>query len=349
MRSIAIDDATETIYAVSAKYNIYKQAMRTMSPTSNWTLVAEKGDVHSIAIDRDTIYCAASDKMVYKQTLSTMTSKSDWSFAAKGSVTSIAIGGDSMYGVGPDHLVYKKALSSSGGWEKAGSGYVRSLAVDGDTVYGVGMSKRVWQQSVTSMSPSSQWSLAAAGDVLAVVLTSKADPGQTISLAAIGPVGHHKLSLGEIRLEMAKRAFSLMGATSEHKHKHKLANSKRSSSHQTDDKVSLAASADLSKEGYKAVASTCCPLEMSRFLNRLISHRGWRVCNEGSLQSLVAWYYCDKQSRTFSELTQETMKATEGDCAWIGTEDICPKMSKSCAHYPDTAGRRRACKQHPHK
>jgi len=106
--------------------------------------------------------------------------------------------------------------------------------------------------------------------------------------------------------------------------------------------ASVASSAEFSESGYSQVALLCCPQEMSRYVERLIADRSFKVCNEGSLQSLVAWYYCDGQERTFSELKEEISSASEGDCAWIGA-DGCPKMSEECVQFPATAGRRRSC------
>jgi hypothetical protein len=104
------------------------------------------------------------------------------------------------------------------------------------------------------------------------------------------------------------------------------------------------ASADLSQEGYVAVAAICCPLEMSVFTTRLIIHLGFVVCDEGSLQGLVAWYYCKNQTRSFEELVSECVGAADGECAWIGTESQCPERSPNCPTFPEKVGtRRRTC------
>jgi len=365
--SITVDG--DTIFSVGSDKQVYKQAMSTMSTSSDWAL-AGKGSLLSVAIDGDMIYGVGDDNQIYKQVLSTMSPSSDWSWAGKGDVTAIAIDGDSIYGVGMDHLVYKQTLSamSTGEWSLAGRGFIRDIAIDGDTIYATGLSKRVWQQSLATMTPTSQWSLAGAGDVLSLATTSKSQmsnpcEGQELSLITkLASIVSHpaNASTAEIRLEMARRAFALMGPQEETISSSKTrysnvsktgaekepASTSAVSKDQPQEKVSLAASVELSQEGYSAVASICCPLEMSRYTERLITHRGFKVCDEGSLQSLVAWYYCANQSQTFSELAKATMKAIDGDCAWVGTESSCPEMSKTCSRFPDTAGRRRACVQH---
>jgi hypothetical protein len=105
------------------------------------------------------------------------------------------------------------------------------------------------------------------------------------------------------------------------------------------------ATAELSEEGYAAVAMICCPLEMSIYTERLIEHLGFVVCNDGSLQGMVAWFYCQNQTRTFQELVDDSIAGAASECAWVGTEEQCPDMSPNCASFPDTtAHRRRTCR-----
>lgn len=170
MTSITVNG--DTMYGIGKDQQVYKQLLSSMGPSSNWTLAA-RGKILSTAIDGDTIYGVADDKQVYRQALSTMTPYSAWSWASKGDVTSIAIDGDTIYGVGNDHLVYKQTLSTMhvGWWSLAGAGFVQSIAIDAGNIYGTGISNRVWRQALSTLTPTSDWSLAAAGDVLAVAFS----------------------------------------------------------------------------------------------------------------------------------------------------------------------------------
>jgi hypothetical protein len=104
------------------------------------------------------------------------------------------------------------------------------------------------------------------------------------------------------------------------------------------------ATAELSEAGYLVLATLCCPLEMSLFAERVVQHLGFVVCNEGSLNGMVAWFYCKNQTRTFAELVADSINAANGECAWVGSESKCPTMSENCPHFPDNgAHRRRNC------
>lgn len=62
------------------------------------------------------------------------------------------------------------------------------------------------------------------------------------------------------------------------------------------------------------------------------------------MQGVVAWYYCKNQTRSFSELVEETIAGADGNCAWVGNETQCPEPSPNCPYFPDTAAhRRRSC------
>jgi hypothetical protein len=101
----------------------------------------------------------------------------------------------------------------------------------------------------------------------------------------------------------------------------------------------------LNEKGYSEASECCCPLEMTMFIKRIITNEGFVVCDEGSLQGLVAWYYCKNQTRSFAELSDEVSKGPDGDCPWLGTESACPKRSINCPSFPvdNTAHRRRTC------
>lgn len=175
-------------------------------------------------------------------------------------------------------------------------------------------------------------------------------------------------TMTEIRLEMAKRALTIVDVEEQPSEKARRsltapaieedspsiseelesANESKTRQDMPADIVNGAytsgANAGLDEEGYSTVAQICCPLEMSVYATRVITHFGYKICNEGSLQGLVAWYYCANQSRSLAELVEEINDAEDGDCAWIGTESDCPVMSANCPHFPDNSGhRRREC------
>jgi len=177
--------------------------------------------------------------------------------------------------------------------------------------------------------------------------------------------------IAEIRLEMARRALMIVGEEDRHSRSLKGDTSPSEATSPSEGKSDTSPSeasesdsgvrsdlpedvvhnndtsgstASLDQAGYEAISQCCCPLEMSVYAERLITHFGFKVCNEGSLQGLVAWYYCKNQSRTFQELADESMNAADGDCAWVGTESSCPVQSKNCPNFPDNSGhRRRTC------
>jgi len=171
------------------------------------------------------------------------------------------------------------------------------------------------------------------------------------------PSSNDTSHLAGIRLEMARRALMIMhereGPAEESKESI-MARANRSSpkegleANQPEDvtrpQVLSGSTAGLNEQGYAGVSACCCPLEMSIYTERIITHFGFKVCNQGSLEGLVAWYYCQNQSRTFQELADEALDAADGECAWIGTESACPTMSANCPSFPDTSGhRRRVC------
>lgn len=151
-------------------------------------------------------------------------------------------------------------------------------------------------------------------------------------------------SLEATRVQMAKRALAPMVAPS-------TPSMKRGAADEADavvEATSMSGSTvQLNEKGYKEVATICCPLECTVYARRIITHKGFVVCDEGSLQGLVAWYYCANQSRAFADLSNEIDNAADGPCAWIGTESACPKRSVNCPSFPteNSAHRRRTCGQ----
>jgi hypothetical protein len=159
--------------------------------------------------------------------------------------------------------------------------------------------------------------------------TSETANDSTSELAAV--------KLQSIRAEMAMRAFEVGDEDEELQQPVPI-------DENTDPSYISGSTASLDQTGYKALASICCPLEMSVFAQRLVNHLGFVVCNDGSLEGIVAWYYCANQTRTFAEMTEDVIAGADGDCAFIGTESGCPTPSSNCPWFPDTsAHRRRNC------
>lgn len=158
------------------------------------------------------------------------------------------------------------------------------------------------------------------------------------------PVGDEFSARAAIRLEMARRALMVEDEDEDFEEYTQM---EQPVDETFDPDMISGANAELSEEGYSAIATICCPLEMSQFAERLINQLGFVVCDEGSLQGMVAWYYCKNQTRTFVEMVEESIAAAQaqGECAWVGTESSCPEMSANCPHFPDaTAHRRRSCR-----
>jgi hypothetical protein len=52
------------------------------------------------------------------------------------------------------------------------------------------------------------------------------------------------------------------------------------------------ATAPLDAEGFKAVTSLCCPVEVEAFFNRLLDDLGYDVCSKTHVQGLMHWFSC---------------------------------------------------------
>lgn len=111
VHAITLDDGT--IYATGVDTlktldgGIFKQALSTLSPYSNWTLIGY-GSMSSIAVHNSpsgkVMYGVGSNSSwLYKQSLATMASNNVWMVASVFSLSSVAISGDLVYGVSRDH------------------------------------------------------------------------------------------------------------------------------------------------------------------------------------------------------------------------------------------------------
>merc|ERR1719218_325711 len=51
-------------------------------------------------------------------------------------------------------------------------------------------------------------------------------------------------------------------------------------------------SASLDAEGFRAVTSLCCPMEMEVFFTKLLDSLGYNVCSVPHIQGLMHWFHC---------------------------------------------------------
>lgn len=185
--------------------------------------------------------------------------------------------------------------------------------------------------------------VAAANAFTGHVVAPDAESNATESSAANSTLNSSPYSIANstpfsIRLDMALRALRDDGSTDD------STSDEQPVDDAFDPDMISGSSAELAEAGYGAVAELCCPIEMATFTERAIKHLGFVVCNEGSLQGMIAWYYCKNQTRTFQELVEDVVAGSDGECAWIGTASSCPTLSQNCPSFPDTAGhRRRSC------
>lgn len=160
VHAITLDDGN--IYATGVDQlkalegGIFKQAISTLSPYSNWTLIGY-GSMSSIAIHNSPcgkiMYGVGSNNnsWLYKQNLATMASNNVWMVASVFSLTSVAISGDLVYGVSRDHpgQLYKANVNlmheysglgkaTSGGWETvAAASDVKSLTIASGAIFAI--------------------------------------------------------------------------------------------------------------------------------------------------------------------------------------------------------------------
>merc|ERR1719221_1438043 len=67
---------------------------------------------------------------------------------------------------------------------------------------------------------------------------------------------------------------------------------------------SIGSTADLTEEGYAAVAGTCCTSDMEEFARRVVADLGLVVCNEGGLSGVVGYHTCEKGVQTLAKLIE---------------------------------------------
>jgi len=106
----------------------------------------------------------------------------------------------------------------------------------------------------------------------------------------------------------------------------------------------IGATAELTEEGYSAVAGTCCTFEMEEFARRVVEDLGRVVCNEGGLSGVVGYHTCDKGVQTLAKLIEDIHNSEQGQCAWVGLPGYCQDFDWAyCGLPPDGFHRRRVC------
>jgi len=109
--------------------------------------------------------------------------------------------------------------------------------------------------------------------------------------------------------------------------------------------------ADLSEEGYKVVAATCCNYQMEEFIRRVINDLGLELCGDFGLMELGT-FTCypdrrvgEKAIQDFTTLRQKIVDSATSACPIAAGPSSCPSDSSTCPGVPDPAyHRRRNCR-----
>lgn len=107
---------------------------------------------------------------------------------------------------------------------------------------------------------------------------------------------------------------------------------------QTPDLTASGAASSLDEAGYQSVASMCCPMEAYAFGARVVFQLGFEICNTGDLAGVMAWFYCDKQERTYDELVTALLKNSKPfwgqtygvNCAFLAYPGQCVEKDEDC-------------------
>eukprot|EP00971_Amphidinium_carterae_P327390 6458721-Amphidinium_carterae.1 len=154
----------QTMLAVGYDGQVYAQAVRLITPETEWTL-SGNGSLDGIAADASWVYgINKEDRRVYKQHISKLTPSSDWELLSEGPCLDIAVDGDMMYGAMMDGCVWSQNLTSLphfaknvSAWQRRSGPHVVSLAVSNGSIYGVGGGGDLWKQSLDEMNASTTW------------------------------------------------------------------------------------------------------------------------------------------------------------------------------------------------
>lgn len=147
-----------TALAVGVDNQVYAQVLKTMTPVSQWTLVAGPS-VETIAVHGSTIYAVGPDRRVHRQSMTSVGPGTNWTVAGRGPVDSIAIHQGTIYGVGGG-TVWRQPLGNmtrTSVWEQCSKGTVFNVAVAGDTMFGIGVGGHIWKQNRHNMTTTTDW------------------------------------------------------------------------------------------------------------------------------------------------------------------------------------------------
>jgi len=110
----------------------------------------------------------------------------------------------------------------------------------------------------------------------------------------------------------------------------------------------IGGTAELTEEGYSAVAATCCVSEMEEFARRLVADLGLEICQEGGLSGTIGFHTCEKGAQGYAKLAEDIKNGQHGDCAWTAAPGYCGGFDfANCGSVPDGFHRRRVCTGNP--
>jgi len=85
-------------------------------------------------------------------------------------------------------------------------------------------------------------------------------------------------------------------------------------------KKKLGKTAPLSEDGYKMVAFTRSPRDMSDFAERVLMREGYFLTQRDALQGLMPWHSCEKGIQSFVRLQEDINKAAGEKKTWLSVK-----------------------------
>jgi hypothetical protein len=107
-------------------------------------------------------------------------------------------------------------------------------------------------------------------------------------------------------------------------------------------------SAAFDESGYSEVATTCCEIEMEKFMRRLIPTLNLQLCNEYGLLGLLPWFACKNgmKTGTFESLKDNILLGVPPfNCSWVAAVgETCKQLGPECnGQSVPNSHRRRSC------
>jgi len=88
------------------------------------------------------------------------------------------------------------------------------------------------------------------------------------------------------------------------------------------------ATAELDKDGFLAVTSLCCPVEMEIFFLRLLDDLGYMECSHPHIQGLMHWFHC-VPAMDFQYML-DVIRDGNPCKFWADKDTTCPQLSPEC-------------------